>query len=47
MEKYQDPDLSFQERAEDLTDRMTFEEQAEQLRYEASAVDRPGGDVRQ
>ena len=42
MEKYQDPDLSFQERAEDLTDRMTFEEQAEQLRYEASAVERLG-----
>ncbi|MBO4687522.1 MAG: glycoside hydrolase family 3 C-terminal domain-containing protein [Clostridiales bacterium] len=42
MEKYQDPNLSFQERAEDLADQMTFEEQAPQMRYEAPAVDRLG-----
>lgn len=42
MEKYQDPNLSFQERAEDLADKMTFEEQVPQLSYGAPAIDRLG-----
>ena len=42
MEKYQDPDLSFQERAEDLADKMTFEEQVPQLSYGAPAIERLG-----
>ncbi len=42
MEKYQDPNLSFQERAEDLADQMTFEEQVPQLSYGAPAIDRLG-----
>lgn len=42
MEKYKDPDLSFQERAEDLADKMTFEEQVPQLSYGAPAIDRLG-----
>ncbi|MBR5974703.1 MAG: glycoside hydrolase family 3 C-terminal domain-containing protein [Clostridiales bacterium] len=42
MEKYLDPDLSFQERAEDLADQMTFEEQVPQLSYGAPAIDRLG-----
>ena len=42
MEKYKDPNLSFQERAEDLADKMTFEEQVPQLSYGAPAIDRLG-----
>ncbi|MBR2749913.1 MAG: glycoside hydrolase family 3 C-terminal domain-containing protein [Clostridiales bacterium] len=42
MEKYLNPDLSFQERAEDLADKMTFEEQVPQLSYGAPAIDRLG-----
>lgn len=42
MEKYQDPNFSFQERAEDLADKMTFEEQVPQLSYGAPAVERLG-----
>jgi len=42
MEKFLDPNLSFQERAEDLADKMTFEEQVPQLSYGAPAVDRLG-----
>lgn len=42
MEKYKDPTLSFQERAEDLADKMTFEEQVPQLSYGAPAIDRLG-----
>ncbi|MBR6255718.1 MAG: glycoside hydrolase family 3 protein, partial [Clostridiales bacterium] len=42
MEKFQDPNLSFQERAEDLADKMTFEEQVPQLSYGAPAIDRLG-----
>ena len=38
MEKYRNKQLSAQERAEDLTDRMTTEQQAEQLKYAAPAV---------
>lgn len=42
MEKYLDPNFSFQERAEDLADKMTFEEQVPQLSYGAPAVERLG-----
>lgn len=42
MEKYLDTNLSFQERAEDLADQMTFEEQVPQLSYGAPAIDRLG-----
>ena len=42
MEKYLDESLSIQERAEALTDAMTTEEQASQLRYDAPAIDRLG-----
>ncbi len=42
MEKYLDETLSLQERAEALTDAMTTEEQAGQLRYDAPAVPRLG-----
>ncbi|MDE7281548.1 MAG: hypothetical protein K2N36_07395, partial [Ruminiclostridium sp.] len=42
MEKYLDETLSVQERAEALTDAMTTEEQATQLRYDAPAVERLG-----
>lgn len=42
MEKYLDTSLSAEERAEALTDAMTTEEQASQLRYDAPAVDRLG-----
>jgi len=42
MQKYLDPSFSFQERAEDLADQMTFEEQAPQLSYGAPAIDRLG-----
>lgn len=40
LEKYMDKSLSAQERAEDLTDRLTLEEQASQLKYDAPAIDR-------
>ena len=42
MKKYLDETLSAQERAEALTDEMTTEEQASQLRYDAPAVERLG-----
>jgi len=42
MEKYLDTTLSALERAEALTDAMTTEEQASQLRYDAPAVKRLG-----
>ncbi len=42
MEKYLDETLSIQERAEALTDAMTTDEQASQLRYDAPAVKRLG-----
>ena len=42
MEKYLDPNLSFQERAEDLADQMTLEEQVPQLSYGAPAIERLG-----
>ncbi len=42
MEKYLDTNLSFQERAEDLADQMTFEEQVPQLSYGAPAIERLG-----
>ncbi len=40
MEKYKDPDLSAQERAEDIVARMTTEEKAAQLKYDASGIER-------
>ncbi|MBD5384576.1 MAG: glycoside hydrolase family 3 protein [Ruminococcaceae bacterium] len=42
MEKYLDETLSIQERAEALTDAMTTDEQASQLRYDAPAIKRLG-----
>ena len=42
MEKYLDETLSAQERAEALTDAMTAEEQASQLRYDAPEIKRLG-----
>lgn len=42
MEKYHDESLSPEERAIALTDAMTVEEQASQLRYDAPAVERLG-----
>ncbi len=42
MEKYLDRNFSAQERAEDLTDRMTLEEQASQLKYQADPVSQLG-----
>lgn len=42
MEKYLDKSLSAQERAEALVDCMTVEEQAQQLKYDAPAVERLG-----
>lgn len=42
MEKYLDETLNAQERAEALTDAMTTDEQATQLRYDAPAVERLG-----
>ena len=42
MKKYLDETLSAEERAEALTDEMTTEEQASQLRYDAPAVERLG-----
>lgn len=40
MEKYKDKSLTPQERAEDLTDRMSVQEQAAQLIFDAPEVDR-------
>ena len=40
MEKFRDEKLTAQERAEDLVDRLTTEEQAAQLIYDAPAVER-------
>ena len=40
--KYLDESLSFEERAKDLVDRMTIEEAAGQLRYDAQPVERLG-----
>jgi len=42
MEKYLDQNLSFDERAEDLVSKMTLEEKAGQLRYNAPAIKRLG-----
>ena len=42
MKKYLDESLSAEERAEALTDEMTTEEQASQLRYDAPAIERLG-----
>lgn len=42
MEKYQNPEFSALERAEDLTDKLTVEEQAAQLIYDAPAIPRLG-----
>ena len=42
MEKYKDEALSALERAVDLTDRLSVEEQAEQLKYDAPGVERLG-----
>ena len=42
MEKFRDVTLSAQERAEDLVDRLTPEEQAAQLIYDAPAIERLG-----
>jgi beta-glucosidase len=39
---FQNPDLSFEERAADLLGRMTLEEKISQLNYESQAVDRLG-----
>ncbi|MBO4876570.1 MAG: glycoside hydrolase family 3 C-terminal domain-containing protein [Ruminococcus sp.] len=43
MERYKDKSLTALERATDLTDRLSLEEQASQLRYDAPAV--PGFDI--
>ena len=42
MKKYLDKTLSALERAEALTDEMTVEEQASQLRYDAPVIGRLG-----
>lgn len=42
MEKYLDTSLSFEERARDLVSRMTLDEKASQLTYNAAAVPRLG-----
>lgn len=42
MERYLDPSLTPDERAEDLADRLTVEEQASQLRYDALPIPRLG-----
>lgn len=42
MEKYLDQNLSFEERAEDLVSKMSLEEKAGQLRYNAPAIERLG-----
>lgn len=39
---FQDPELSFDERADDLLDRMTLAEKISQLNYESQAIDRLG-----
>lgn len=39
---YMDTNLSFEERTEDLVNRMTLEEKADMLRYDAPAIDRLG-----
>ena len=41
-EKYLDESLPVKERAKDLVSRMTLEEKASQLRYDAPAIDRLG-----
>ncbi len=40
MEKYKNPELSIEERAACLADRMTTEEQASMLRYDSPAIER-------
>ena len=45
MEKYLNEALSALERAEDLTDKLSVEEQAEQLKYDAPKVERLGIDA--
>ncbi len=42
MERFNDPDLSAQQRAEDLVSRLTAEEKAAQLKYDAPPVERLG-----
>lgn len=42
MEKYKNKDLSVQERAEDIVGKMSVQEQAEQLKYDAPAIERLG-----
>jgi len=42
MEKYRNKDLSVQERAEDIVGKMSVQEQAEQLKYDAPAIERLG-----
>lgn len=42
MEKYLDTNLSFEQRVEDLVSKMTLEEKAGQLRYNAPAIERLG-----
>lgn len=42
MERYLNPSLTPDERAEDLADRLTVEEQASQLRYDALPIPRLG-----
>lgn len=42
MEKYKDTSLSALERAEDIVSRLTLEEQAEQLKYDAPKIERLG-----
>ena len=39
---FQNPELSFEERADDLLDRMTLQEKIDQLNYESKAVERLG-----
>ncbi|MBL7111703.1 MAG: glycoside hydrolase family 3 C-terminal domain-containing protein [Bacteroidales bacterium] len=39
---FQDPDLTFEERIDDLVSRMTLEEKVSQMKYTASAIDRLG-----
>ena len=42
LPKYQNPDLSVDERVDDLISRMTLEEKISQLRYDAPAIERLG-----
>ena len=42
LKPYQDPSLPFEERAKDLVSRMTLEERASQLRFDAPPVERLG-----